>query len=366
MKKSLIALAALASIAGSVQAQSSVTLYGIIDMNVGTSKSESTTAKQTIFNSSESAIATSRLGFKGVEDLGGGLKLAFTLEGCLNPNNGTAGTGVTDSATAATTTTNRLFNREAQVELSGAFGAVRFGTTDLLATNNIMDGLINVNGNISNNATTDVGADANQVIRYTSPKFNGLSVEVGYAGNQASVNDATTTGSFAGVGVMYVQGPIAAYASQAERNDAEPAAGKADKLKQTMYGVKYTAPFATFAAGQSKWSGIKNGTASNGFTGYGFQGDGAVSSDATDNLTSTRLGVSVPTPMLGAGVSTQLVYGKDKTETALAADAKIWNLSVTKAFSKRTTGYVSFRDTNYNLTTNNDTQKLTAGVVHTF
>jgi predicted porin len=69
---------------------------------------------------------------------------------------------------------------------------------------------------------------------------------------------------------------------------------------------------------------------------------------------------------LGSGVATQLVYGKDDTETALAADAKIWNLSVTKGFSKRTTGYVSFRDTNYNKTTNNDTQKVTVGLVHAF
>jgi predicted porin len=365
MKKSLIALAALATVAGSVQAQSSVSVYGILDMNVGTTKSESNTtnAKQTIFNSSEAAIATSRLGFRGVEDLGGGLKIAFTLEGCLNPNNGTAGSGVVETGTA----TNRLFNRESQVEISSAkFGAIRFGTTDLLATNNIMDGMINVNGNISNNATSDVGADANQVIRYTSPKFQGLTVEAGYAGNQANVNEATTTGSFTGIGVMYVQGPIAAYASQAMRNDAEPAAGKAEKLKQTMYGVKYTAPFATIAVGQSKWNGVKNGSASNGFTGYGFQSDGAVSSDATDDLTSTRIGIDIPTPMLGSGVKTQLVYGKDKTETALAADAKIWNVSVTKSFSKRTTGYLSLRDTNYTLTTNNDTMKLTAGVVHSF
>lgn len=361
MKKSLIALAALATIGGSVQAQSSVTLYGVLDMNVGTSKSESTSAntKQTIFNSSESAIATSRLGFKGVEDLGGGLKLSFTLEGCLNPNNGTAGTGV---VSATSTTTNRLFNREAQVEVSGKFGAVRFGTTDLLATNNIMDGMINVNGNISNNATTDVGADANQVVRYTSPSFNGLQVEVGYAGNQANVNSPTTTGSFSGAGVMYVNGPVAVYASQTERNDNTTT----DNLKQTMYGIKYNAGFATFAAGQSKWNGVTNASASNGFTGYAFQADGSVSAGNSDDLTSTRIGVSVPTPMLGSGVATQLVYGKDDTETALAADAKIWNLSVTKAFSKRTTGYVSFRDTNYNLTTNNDTQKVTVGLVHTF
>jgi predicted porin len=358
MKKSLLALAALSAFATAAQAQSSVSVYGILDMNVGTTKSESATAKQTIFNSSEAAIATSRLGFKGVEDLGGGLKVAFTLEGCLNPNNGTAGTGV---VAATNTTTNRLFNREAQVEVSGKFGAVRFGTTDLLSTNNIMDGLINVNGNISNNATTDVGADSNQVVRYTSPAFNGLQVEVGYAGAQTDVNNPTTSGSFSGVGVMYVNGPVAVYASQAERNDNTTT----DNLKQTMYGVKYNAGFATFAAGQSKWNGVKD-SLSNGFTGYGFQADGSVSDTNSDDLTSTRIGVSVPTPMLGSGVATQLVYGKDDTETALAADAKIWNLSVTKGFSKRTTGYVSFRDTNYNKTTNNDTQKVTVGLVHAF
>lgn len=113
MKKSLIALAALASLAaaGTASAQSSVTLFGIVDVNyahysVGNGGGHVNVLTNSGYNSS-------RLGFRGTEDLGGGLAASFWLEGALNPDNGNA-SGLT-------------FQRRSTVSLSGNWGEVRLG-----------------------------------------------------------------------------------------------------------------------------------------------------------------------------------------------------------------------------------------------
>ena len=95
MKKSLFAVAALSAIAGAAQAQSSVTVYGILDVGyVGTNKTlttgttGNTTTKTTTSAFTQNAEQTSRLGFKGTEDLGGGASAFFTVELGLTPMNG--------------------------------------------------------------------------------------------------------------------------------------------------------------------------------------------------------------------------------------------------------------------------------------
>jgi predicted porin len=82
MQKSLIALAVLGAFAGAASAQSSVTIYGKVDLAVG--KPAGTEDKQVMDNTG------SRLGFRGVEDLGGGLKAVFGMEHRFNPDTGAA------------------------------------------------------------------------------------------------------------------------------------------------------------------------------------------------------------------------------------------------------------------------------------
>jgi len=94
MKKSLFALAATTAFAGAAQAQSSVTVYGILDMGyVGynTRFAEGNTGSKAVNKTtgnafSSSAESTSRLGFKGTEDLGGGTSAFFTVELGVTPN----------------------------------------------------------------------------------------------------------------------------------------------------------------------------------------------------------------------------------------------------------------------------------------
>lgn len=123
MKKSLLALAALTAFAGAASAQSSVTLYGRVDLSVA--KNIGSDAKA-IQNGSGS-----RLGFRGVEDLGGGLSAIFNIEHRFNADTGADSTGNV-----------RFWNGRSLVGLRGGFGQVVFGreyTTAILGTQLIAD-----------------------------------------------------------------------------------------------------------------------------------------------------------------------------------------------------------------------------------
>lgn len=129
MKKTLVALAVMAA-AGAASAQSSVTLFGIVDaaLTVGRGDAGDNIGLTT------NGYNSSRLGFRGVEDLGGGLQASFWLEvgfdsdtgqgAATNINNLATGTSATPLATG---TQGLTFNRRSTVSLSGGFGEVRLG-----------------------------------------------------------------------------------------------------------------------------------------------------------------------------------------------------------------------------------------------
>ena len=110
MKKSLLALAVLGAFAGVASAQSSVTLFGTVDLNGKYVKNDGSDRRYSL---SQDGINSSQLGFKGVEDLGGGLKAGFELIAGVNADTGT--------------TNSKFFNRRSVVKLSGGFGEVRLG-----------------------------------------------------------------------------------------------------------------------------------------------------------------------------------------------------------------------------------------------
>jgi len=126
MKKSLIALAVLASAAGAASAQSSVTLFGIVDATVAYGRASGGANKWQLTNS---GYNSSRLGFRGVEDLGGGMSASFWLEAGLSNDNGTGvATNLNNQATGATGgATGLVFNRRSTVSLAGGFGELRLG-----------------------------------------------------------------------------------------------------------------------------------------------------------------------------------------------------------------------------------------------
>src|ERR1700755_2627967 len=87
MKKSIVALAVLSSVAGMASAQSSVTLFGVVDLATRYSKSHG----ESKMSLSKDGLNSSRVGVRGVEDLGGGLKAGFWLESGLSADTGAAG-----------------------------------------------------------------------------------------------------------------------------------------------------------------------------------------------------------------------------------------------------------------------------------
>ncbi|HUP06371.1 MAG TPA: porin [Caldimonas sp.] len=120
MKKSLLALAVLGAYAGVASAQSSVTLYGTLDV---AGKYVKTDGQDRRLSESTDGINSSQLGFRGVEDLGGGLKAGFTLLAGLNVNNGDSNV----STPSGSTLHSQFFNRRSTVSLFGNWGEVRLG-----------------------------------------------------------------------------------------------------------------------------------------------------------------------------------------------------------------------------------------------
>src|SRR5699024_5057596 len=120
MKKTLLAAALAVGFVGAAQAETSVTLYGIIDTGVGYQRvkdSDGNKATKTgIYDGTSHGQAGSRWGLKGTEDLGNGLRAEFMLESGINVTTGHHQQG------------DRLFGRQAWLGLAGdSWGALRFG-----------------------------------------------------------------------------------------------------------------------------------------------------------------------------------------------------------------------------------------------
>lgn len=201
MKKSLIALAVLAA-SGAAMAQSSVTVYGLADVWVGSSKDSNTTAGTTTSSRNNvlesGGFATSRIGFKGTEDLGGGLKANFNIETAISPD-----------APSATS----IGSRNAWVGLSGGFGAVQLGRVwtpydDARATAN---DTFNANFASSFLAWRGYQDRTTNGIRYDTPTIAGFTGNVAYAfGEDKAAAAGSKASSLTSFGLNYSNGPIVA------------------------------------------------------------------------------------------------------------------------------------------------------------
>eukprot|EP01012_Entosiphon_sulcatum_P061059 TRINITY_DN8636_c0_g3_i1.p1 TRINITY_DN8636_c0_g3~~TRINITY_DN8636_c0_g3_i1.p1 ORF type:complete len:335 (-),score=64.99 TRINITY_DN8636_c0_g3_i1:12-1016(-) len=215
MKKSLVALAALA-VVGAASAQSSVTVYGRVEM--GVQKLPGAPAKMNTSN------GTSRLGFTGVEDLGGGLKATFKLEHRFN----------TESGTADGSTSGRPFwQGESTVGLAGSFGSVRLGRA-MTAYHVFVDAYADPWGTerVSSLAPSAVRADTSGVsgvafsdnaglartdaIHWQSADYSGFKggISLGLKNQDASITalktggNTSSTKNFVSLAGVYAQGPV--------------------------------------------------------------------------------------------------------------------------------------------------------------
>jgi predicted porin len=218
MKSTTLILALLPSFAGAAIAQSSsVTLYGLIDVGVSRmdgGRSTLTFTPLAIIGRpstwTERSATSSRLGFRGSEDLGGGLKANFQIEHRLTPDSG--GTEPRDGAL-----TTIFWNAQSWVGLSGGFGEVRLGRQFVPA---FWVGIgsdpwaydYNVGGSSSfTRGGNGVTAAYNAVV-YRTPGLAGFSAELMVAageGGAAVVNPpAGRVGRNEGANLQYASGPL--------------------------------------------------------------------------------------------------------------------------------------------------------------
>jgi predicted porin len=117
MKKTILAAAALGSFSIAAHAQSSVTLYGLLDAGITyANKVATSTGHDSLVKYGDGVASGSRWGLRGTEDLGGGLKALFVLESGFSTGDGTSGQG------------GALFGRQAFVGLAkDGIGSVTFG-----------------------------------------------------------------------------------------------------------------------------------------------------------------------------------------------------------------------------------------------
>ena len=364
MKKSLVAMAVMA-VAGVASAQ--VTLYGRIDASVGSNKVESAGALAALaaepgLNMNASANQGSRWGMTGSEDLGGGLKANFQLEGGINSDAGSAGQG------------GLLFGRTAKVGVSGGFGNLEMGRIVAIKDNTtwaVTGGYANYAawGNSTDNAglgnpngTIAAPVRRNNAIQYTSPNMSGLSAQIMYQPGENGVGGAAPVGasSYTGLGLAYAAGPMSANLSY-ESSKATPgagvasaapaatAAGHAAAVDLTETAVSATYDFKVVKLAASYIRGAKAGAAGGDDTGY-------------------ALGLSAP---VGA-VTVNAEYARVSTTLASGADggkSSAINLRAIYPLSKRTNVYGLYTSGESNGAVAADTQKRTqyaAGLIHAF
>ena len=201
MKKSLIALAVL-GLSGAAMAQSSVTLYGVADAGIGKIEAGSGLAnpandasdKTEFISGSTMNNGTSRLGVRGVEDLGGGLKAGFQFETGLDLDNGG--------------NSGAFWSRQANIWLGGNWGTVKLGrqfTPSYLTTSTFEltgTALYSVLANPYNFA--GIGRRANSTFAYMTPNFGGFTGALAYV----TKTDLATPKAAYDLGLMYANGPI--------------------------------------------------------------------------------------------------------------------------------------------------------------
>ena len=328
MKHLLLALLVSAG-ATTAFAQSNVTVYGLVDVSMS-----SITDVNTVM--SENSLNTSRLGFRGAEDLGGGLKAEFQLESRLNPSTGSAG--------VTTSTPNILFNREAWVGFTSAtLGSIRMGRSDITSAQ-VIDSKVGQIGNFTD-VDGNLGTDVAKVVRYTTPTFAGFSAQVGWSNPDATETTNTTDGSMTSAYVQYEAGKLGVYAGQVDKKiDATY------KQKEITLGAKYDFGFATVGS-------------------YRSVRTAATSALATSNgdFTQTVFSVSAPVKALGKGISAHGAYFKNQHDVAdKSGNVDGYKLALIKAFSKRTDVYVAYANQRTNNTTDKDNIKYIVGLSHAF
>jgi predicted porin len=311
MQKKLIALAVAGLVSGAAFAQSNVTVYGIADVYYARATADGAKATNVI---NGGGLSGSRIGFKGTEDLGNGLKALFVLEYGIANDDKSVGIG-SGSAPA----------RQQLVGLTGGFGTVVAGSAQTAgydfacATSAYAGSALDNYHKVGSRALLSCGQDgrASNAFAYISPSFSGAT----FAFNHARVTENATaqpTGSDAYANLLavnYAAGPIAVGGVYSKINMANTSAD--DNLIE--YGIN-----GSYDLGVAKL----------------FASYQTIDSKAVDNK-NNKWGLAVTVPVGAFGIHAGYAKSRIK-ETAANDDPKSWTIAGTYGFSKRTTGYFGY------------------------
>ena len=212
MKKSLLALAVLGAFAGTASAQSSVTIYGVVDMAVAKGNGGSANNPGALGTSKAYSLIqsrASRLGFRGNEDLGGGLSAQFHIEHRFNPDTGAA-------SNAAHFWQGRSYVQLSSVAAGRLYMGREYTPTFFIANRSDPFGWDGVGqmgqgyqyAGFSNPDTIDgtaaeVGVRTSNTVGYETPSLGGFKVN-----GAVSLSEATQKGRDVAVSFVYAAGPI--------------------------------------------------------------------------------------------------------------------------------------------------------------
>ncbi len=295
-----------------------MTIYGQFDAGVYSLSKANGTKNAVVYG--DGATFSNVLGFRGTEDLGGGLKGNFQLETDVQTNNG----GLNQ---------NGLFRRQANVSVGGGFGEVKFGitTNPLIATNGA---LVPVGGNSVTTANASALGYADfytkNAVTYTSPNVGGLVAQLQYG--MSNNIESSKDGSMMAGSLAYVNGPLSIRYAMQDRKEAAAGTANSAPNASTSDSVGVVSGAAGIVAGkiaaakQSQVFGVR----------YEM---GALSFGAAylENKAASALGgakAKVDGYVLGVGYTTGAwTLGANHTS---AEKSSLTNLQARYALSKRT------------------------------
>lgn len=317
--RTLLVLAGAAGLAHTpAQAQTAIKIYGIVDAGI---VGERGGKDGGLTKMSGGAASTSRIGFKGSEDLGGGLSAFLTLETGLKLDSGQV-----DAA-------GSIFNRQALVGLKGSFGALALGRqytpyhhTLVQVVDPFNTGYAGTAKNLFPHSGSNIRTS--NTLTWASPDIRGIDMELAYSAGEQSGSSAKR--QFGGA-IGYASGPLTlrlAYNSKS----GDAATGFA-RSRNTLLGARYKLGSVTLHAGYGIDRGPEASPLNNPNNPYG-----EVYPTASTDGRELLLGLSAA---LGPGKLMASVMHKDD-RTAFDQDAGAWGIGYLYALSKRTGLYAAY------------------------
>lgn len=336
MKKHLLALAAAAAFAAPSMAQTSstpsprslaapadggsnLTLYGITDAGYVRSSNIGGNSRTSL---DSGYLQSSRFGFRGNEDLGGGLRALFTLE---------SGFSLDTGANASATT---FFNRQAFVGLSSTdLGTLTMGRQYSLAYDNLIlsagapafgisggavDGIGTPGSTVGRFDNTLGGTRFNSTVKYTSPTYAGWRANAMYGFGE--VAGSSSSGRLVSVGASYDQGPINAGTSYTTRNCTGATGCSATEAQNKVFTVGGSYDF-----GPAKLSAI-----------FTNEKNGKFVQDAEANVYHVMVQMPVNAWLFGVG------YQRLDDKSTRNEDVRQFNSMAVYTLSRRTSLYAAY------------------------